>query len=248
MQVENRLAGCGVSIDDGAVPRPIDALLFCSATHNGQHVTKKNYIVSQIIVQRRDMFARYDQQVNGSLLHNANTTDSFNLSWKHSGFNMALNLYRSETNSRIAEILTPEQRPGWERLLAESGARGQAATGRVYVLDGIEPKPRDVRLGLTDGSTTEVVAGELAEGTEVIIGAGGPASQPAGGGPGALHAFSRELAVWVGWRVRIRSVLRDAMPHEVEEHQGPPWPGGWAAGARRGGAGSMALDFPASLL
>ena len=91
---------------------------------------------------------------------------------------------RAETNSRIAEILTPEQRPAWERLLAESGARGQAATGRVYVLDGGEPKPRDVRLGLTDGSTTEVLAGELAEGAEVIIGAGagGAASQPAGGG------------------------------------------------------------------
>jgi len=91
---------------------------------------------------------------------------------------------RAETNSRIAEILTPEQRPAWERLLAESGARGQAATGRVYVLDGGEPKPREVRLGLTDGSTTEVLAGELAEGAEVIIGAGagGAASQPAGGG------------------------------------------------------------------
>jgi HlyD family secretion protein len=89
---------------------------------------------------------------------------------------------RSETNSRIAEILTPEQRPAWERLLAESGARGQAASGRVYVLDGGEPKPREVRLGLTDGSTTELVAGDLAEGTEVIIGAGGSAAQPAGGG------------------------------------------------------------------
>ena len=29
---------------------------------------------------------------------------------------------RAETNGRIAEILTPEQRPAWERLLAESGA------------------------------------------------------------------------------------------------------------------------------
>jgi HlyD family secretion protein len=91
---------------------------------------------------------------------------------------------RAETNSRIAEILTPEQRPAWERLLAESGARGQAASGRVYVLDGGEPKPRDVRLGLTDGSTTELVAGELTEGTEVVIGAGtgASASQPSGGG------------------------------------------------------------------
>jgi HlyD family secretion protein len=92
---------------------------------------------------------------------------------------------RAETNSRIAEILTPEQRPAWERLLAESGTRGQAATGRVYVLEAGEPKPREVRLGLTDGSTTEVVAGDLAEATEVIIGtadARGSGSQPAGGG------------------------------------------------------------------
>jgi HlyD family secretion protein len=92
---------------------------------------------------------------------------------------------RAETNSRIAEILTPEQRPAWERLLAESGARGQAATGRVYVLEAGEPKPREVRLGLTDGSTTEIVAGDVAEGTEVVIGtadARGAGSQPAGGG------------------------------------------------------------------
>ena len=43
-------------------------------------------------------------------------------------------------------------------------------TGRVYVLEDGEPRPRDVRLGLSDGSTTEVVGGELAEGTEIVIG------------------------------------------------------------------------------
>ena len=36
---------------------------------------------------------------------------------------------RAETNARIAEILTPEQRPAWERLLAESGSRGPSAAG-----------------------------------------------------------------------------------------------------------------------
>ena len=93
---------------------------------------------------------------------------------------------RAETNGRIAEILTPQQRPAWERLLAESGARGQATAGRVYVLEAGEPKAVEVRLGLTDGSATELVAGGLAEGTEVIIGladAGrGAASAPGGGG------------------------------------------------------------------
>jgi HlyD family secretion protein len=85
---------------------------------------------------------------------------------------------RSETNARIAEILTPEQKPAWERLLAESGTRGQSAAGRVYVLENAEPKALDVRLGLTDGTSTEVVSG-LAEGAEVII---GTATTPSGSG------------------------------------------------------------------
>jgi HlyD family secretion protein len=98
---------------------------------------------------------------------------------------------RAETNGRIAELLTPEQRPTWERLLAEAGGRGQAASGRVYVLEAGEPKAADLRLGLTDGSSTEVLAGPLAEGAEVIIGVAdagrGAAAQPgaAGGLPRA---------------------------------------------------------------
>ncbi len=89
---------------------------------------------------------------------------------------------RAETNARIAEILTPEQRPAWERLLAEAGSRGQVTSGRVYVLADGEPKAVDVRLGLSDGMSTEVVAG-LAEGAEVVIGTGeARGSQPAAGG------------------------------------------------------------------
>ncbi len=92
---------------------------------------------------------------------------------------------RGETNARIAEILTPEQRPAWERLLAESGGRGQAASGRVYVLENGEPKALDVRLGLTDGASTELLGGGLAEGAEVVVGVGEPGrtAQPSGGFP-----------------------------------------------------------------
>jgi HlyD family secretion protein len=93
---------------------------------------------------------------------------------------------RAETNARIAELLTAEQRPAWERLLAESGSRGPSAAGRLYVLENSQPKAADVRLGLTDGTSTEVVSG-LAEGAEVIIGtadarAGAPGA-PGGGLP-----------------------------------------------------------------
>ena len=92
---------------------------------------------------------------------------------------------RAETNARIAEILTAEQRPAWERLLAEAGSRGQATSGRVYVLENGEPKPLDVRLGLSDGVSTEVLAG-LAEDQEVITGtvdARTPAAPASGGLP-----------------------------------------------------------------
>ncbi len=93
---------------------------------------------------------------------------------------------RAETNARIADLLTPEQRPAWERLLAESGSRGPSAAGRLYVLENSQPKAVDVRLGLTDGTSTEVASG-LAEGAEVIIGtadarAGAPGA-PGGGLP-----------------------------------------------------------------
>lgn len=93
---------------------------------------------------------------------------------------------RAETNARIAEVLTPEQRPAWERLLAESGSRGPSSAGRVYVLENGRANAADVRLGLTDGTSTEVVGG-LTEGAEVVIGTAdarsGSAGAPGGGLP-----------------------------------------------------------------
>jgi HlyD family secretion protein len=77
---------------------------------------------------------------------------------------------RAETNSRIAELLTVEQKPAWERVLAESGGRGQSSAGRLWILDAAQPKAVEVRLGLTDGTSTELLGSTLAEGTEVIVG------------------------------------------------------------------------------
>jgi HlyD family secretion protein len=57
----------------------------------------------------------------------------------------------------------------------EPGAAGEdAAPGRVFVLDdGGRPRPVSLRLGASDGSVTEVLAGDLREGDPVVIG-GGP--------------------------------------------------------------------------
>ena len=75
-----------------------------------------------------------------------------------------------------------------------AGEAGRSATlGRVYVLDG-QGKPRalNARLGVSDGSMTELLQGEgtdaeLAEGTEVIVGtqAAAGTAKP-GGGPRPL--------------------------------------------------------------
>jgi len=77
---------------------------------------------------------------------------------------------RADTSARISEIVTAEQRPAWEKLLADARGRTPAASGRLWVLQAGEPRPVEVRLGLSDGGSTELVGGALAEGAEVIIG------------------------------------------------------------------------------
>ncbi len=80
---------------------------------------------------------------------------------------------REATRVRIRAILTPEQQAKYDQ---EAGARGRSATvpGRVWVV-GADGNPVVVSLtvGLTDGSMTEVVQGDLKDGQEVIVGLAG---------------------------------------------------------------------------
>jgi HlyD family secretion protein len=95
---------------------------------------------------------------------------------------------RQDMHRRIAAALDPERRARFEAMTAEGrrGGRAEAAAdaatpGRVYVLDANgRPQAVAVRLGITDGSTTELVAGDLAEGAALVVGGGprGPAAQP----------------------------------------------------------------------
>jgi len=91
---------------------------------------------------------------------------------------------RAGMRARIAEILRPEQKAAYERLLRESGGRDAAATGRVWILQAGQPKAVDVRLGLSDGASTELLGTTLTEGAEVIVGlASSTDRQQGGGGP-----------------------------------------------------------------
>jgi HlyD family secretion protein len=80
---------------------------------------------------------------------------------------------RAESRQRIAEILTPEQRGRYEALSGGGRPRGGGASAaRVWVPDPTTQRPAAVliRVGLTDGTFSEIVAGELQEGDEVILG------------------------------------------------------------------------------
>ena len=85
---------------------------------------------------------------------------------------------REATRARIREILTPEQRTRYEQFAA--GERPAGGTpGRVWTV-GADGKPQAVPivLGLSDGTATEVLQGDLKEGQEVIAGLAGAGGQP----------------------------------------------------------------------
>ncbi len=96
-----------------------------------------------------------------------------------------------DLRARIGDVLTPEQKTRYAAMLAEAGGRTNTR-GRIYLMgaDG-KPKAFNVRLGISDGSSTELIlpAGspseaELREGATVIIGVQAPAGgsgRPAGG-------------------------------------------------------------------
>lgn len=94
---------------------------------------------------------------------------------------------RSEAQARIAEMLTPEQKKKYEEIIAEQGERRPGGSGispgRIYTLDeNRRPKELSVRVGLTDGTMTEIISPDVKEGMEVITGL---AQQRGGTGSGA---------------------------------------------------------------
>ncbi|MBK9080904.1 MAG: efflux RND transporter periplasmic adaptor subunit [Rhizobiales bacterium] len=93
---------------------------------------------------------------------------------------------REQLAREVETVLTAEQKPLFEalrqRLAAARGPRtgpggaggGAAGTaGRVFVVDGEgEAKAVPLRLGATDGTTTEILSGAVSEGQDVIVGGG----------------------------------------------------------------------------
>lgn len=78
---------------------------------------------------------------------------------------------RAELRTQIMDMLTPEQKKKYEAIIAETDNKGSGARGRIYALDEQgQLKAIEVRLGLTDGTSTEVSSPALKEGMEIITG------------------------------------------------------------------------------
>jgi HlyD family secretion protein len=94
---------------------------------------------------------------------------------------------REAARTRIREILTAEQRAKYDESVGGADARGadprSGAPGRVWIISGDKTTAVPLTLGISDGAATEVLAGDLKEGQEIIVGAvGGGGTRPASGG------------------------------------------------------------------
>jgi HlyD family secretion protein len=99
----------------------------------------------------------------------------------------AMERNRAEQRQNIVAILTPEQKARYDEIAAETQsarASGGGGSGRVWIVgeDG-QPKAISLRLGITDGTATEIVSSEISEGTEVIVGSTGTTKPSAPAGP-----------------------------------------------------------------
>ena len=79
---------------------------------------------------------------------------------------------QAHIRAQIREMLTPEQRQKYEALLrAREEAQPQARPGRVWVVGANgTPEPHPLTIGIANDTHTEVVAGELTAGQQVITG------------------------------------------------------------------------------
>ncbi len=94
----------------------------------------------------------------------------------------------SELRAKVNDFLTPEQKTKYAALQAEMGSR-TSSRGRIYLLNEQgKPVAYNVRLGITDGTSTELMvapnspnADVFKEGASVITGVIGASGAPAAG-------------------------------------------------------------------
>jgi HlyD family secretion protein len=103
---------------------------------------------------------------------------------------------REATRLRIREILTPEQQARYDETSGGGGGAGgrdpqSGSPGRVWVIDGDKLKPIQLTLGISDGSATEILKGDLSEGEDIVIGTAGGSRPASGQGQGQSQSAPR---------------------------------------------------------
>jgi HlyD family secretion protein len=93
---------------------------------------------------------------------------------------------RQASRNALLEMLTPQQQEKYRQMRAAREANSMMR-GRVWVVgEGGKPKPVEVIAGISDGSFTEIVRGDLEAGQEVIVGMMQSERRPSGGGLGRV--------------------------------------------------------------
>jgi HlyD family secretion protein len=94
---------------------------------------------------------------------------------------------REGMRARVREMLTPEQQAKFDETAAGSGRSRGGTSGRVFIVeeDG-KPKAVPLTLGISDGTATEVLRGELKDGQDVVVG-GGTQARPGTAQPPRLR-------------------------------------------------------------
>ena len=85
------------------------------------------------------------------------------------GFREIVQKMRRQNSEKIMEFLNLEQQKKFRSIIAESRAN-PISPGRVWVIEGTEPKLVNIMIGVGDGRFYELNQGDLVEGREVVVG------------------------------------------------------------------------------
>jgi HlyD family secretion protein len=85
------------------------------------------------------------------------------------GFREAVNKLRQQNSKKLMIILNSDQKIKYQNMIATQRSN-PAVPGRVWILENGNPKLINVMIGVGDGSSTELVRGDIKEGQKVIVG------------------------------------------------------------------------------
>jgi HlyD family secretion protein len=84
-------------------------------------------------------------------------------------FREAIRQLRTQAAQRVAQLLKSDQKKRYRLMRAEAKS-GSYRRENVWVLDGGKPVAVGLTVGISDSTHTEIVRGDIAQGTQVIVG------------------------------------------------------------------------------